>query len=1095
MTTNRTFSFDIGHSSIGWAVLESPQRTRETPFPDPKITGCGSVLFPKDDCLASSRREHRRTRRNIRSTRQRIDRMKKLLLHLEVLSLEDLDATGHSFPHVLAAQALSESEPSLNWLELWNILRWYAHNRGYDGNSRWSRQEEDGDDTEKEQTALKLMEKHQTTSMAATICSELNATPESPTSSIPYKTLNAAFPRRIVRKEVLAILEKHINHLPKLDNSFIQTLISTDDTKGKQAWATIPVPDIQLPRRYFGGLLFGQLIPRFDNRIIAVCPISGKKVPNKASREFLYFRWAMLLANIKSDGKSLTAEHRQAVHALMEEKGHLTPTELRKKIESLTGSSENNIAASFEIHPDSKDALTLDPALNYFRRASNPPTKKSTGINLYWAHLPEITQYRALGRWKKGRPVTLGWMLSECERENYNFQPLENAIQTRKAKNNKTKETPDEIYQRLSFAPTPLTGRAAYARSVLKDTFDFVISTDRHPTEKPLKDLSAGPLYRSPEILKAERERPIEKLTNNHLIRQRLQILNRVTDDLITHYAENKPETVSNIIVEVARDLQEYSGLTAKEMQGELTKRLSHFKSTVTYLEKHAPDLKLNGSLIRKARIAIDMEWKCPFTGKKYDAMDLDKMEREHIIPYAERPTNALDALVLTFSWVNRLKGKRTGLQFIHDHAEDDRLFTPRQYEDFVSKIKVAKKKTYPDDFRRQSARKKWLMVQTYEVKDHGFTQGALTQTSHLNRLAARQLEKRFTNNRDKLTASIVSIPGQVTAEIRKGWKLLGTLAKACPDVLDSDGNLKTKTEIRNITHLHHALDAATLAYTHHYLPGTLPYQSENEKGKIWKAILDRNKTSEQTLLLNQTGQFQTFPKKDKDGNPELDKNGKQKYGAKLKDLSTELKNELVSRLEEQRVTQHIPADQSGAHLERNQWRVYEIQGDIDNPKTSVVLRQKTTEVKDDRRLYKHKETKEKAGKLIGLEPGKLEKNKAVLVISDNYGMALDPQPAIIPFHNVPARIAKIKADNGRTHPRILRNGMLIRVSNWEGKDGIWKIYSCKANLKLNLGTPQGTKAEWENVLVSSLLKKKGLEILKVPFTGLDAKKYFGSAG
>jgi len=25
-----------------------------------------------------------------------------------------------------------------DWNELWDVLRWYAHNRGYDGNLRWS---------------------------------------------------------------------------------------------------------------------------------------------------------------------------------------------------------------------------------------------------------------------------------------------------------------------------------------------------------------------------------------------------------------------------------------------------------------------------------------------------------------------------------------------------------------------------------------------------------------------------------------------------------------------------------------------------------------------------------------------------------------------------------------------------------------------------------------------------------------------------------------------------------------------------------------------------------------------------------------------
>ncbi|MGB0993820.1 MAG: type II CRISPR RNA-guided endonuclease Cas9, partial [Akkermansiaceae bacterium] len=883
----KTLSFDIGHSSIGWAVLSSEKKTTDNPFPTPSIEGCGSVIFPKDDCLASSRRTFRRMRRNIRSTRLRITRLKQLLAHLQVLTPAELETPGHPAPHVLAARALLTDSPTLSWLELWHVLRWYAHNRGYDGNSRWSRQENDDEgDTDKEKAALQLMKEHgidqKTGSMAETICATLGIKPleAKPTkdglkghkglsSQMPYKNNNAAFPRNIVRNEVLAILQKHQDHLPKLNQDFIDTLIAPEGKKEQQAWSIIKVPAIKLPRRYFGGLLFGQLIPRFDNRIIAKCPISGGKVPNKASVKFLRYRWAMLIANIKADGKPLTSEQRKSVDLLMKEKGRLTPTELREHVEKITGTKKTNIKASFEIHPDSKDALELDPALSFYRKAFNKPTAKSTGINLYWAHLPEITQKRALGRWKKKRPVNLQWMLDQCDKEKHDSTALTAAIDKFFTKDQKKKKptflTRDHLL-RKNFAPDSrkLSGRAPYSRQVMDKVVHFVLNTDRHPTEKRTDTLEAGPIYRSPEVLKSERERPIDDLTNNHLLRQRLSILSRLTDHLIENYANNHAAQITDIVVEVASDLQTYSGLTAKEMAGELTKRLSHFKDAVKYLEENAPDMKLTGSLIRKCRIAMDLDWHCPFTGEgPYDPYELSKLELEHIIPYADRPTNALDALVLTWPEVNRMKGKRTAYQFI---KEDGGKAVPGSKrlsimvlnnfgshtdpkKGFVGKLKTAVKKNYPDDYRRQSARKKWLMVEHYEAKDHGFTQGALTQTSHLNRLAFRQLEKRFTpENANKPTARITSIPGQVTAETRKGWRLLHTLNVACPVCTD-----KNKTEIRKLTHLHHALDAATLALTHHYLPGTLPGQNENEKGKVWKALLDRNKTKEQINLLMRT--------------------------------------------------------------------------------------------------------------------------------------------------------------------------------------------------------------------------------------------------
>jgi len=45
-------AFDVGHSSIGWAVLE---KTGAQPS-NINILGCGVVTFGADDCLASKRR-------------------------------------------------------------------------------------------------------------------------------------------------------------------------------------------------------------------------------------------------------------------------------------------------------------------------------------------------------------------------------------------------------------------------------------------------------------------------------------------------------------------------------------------------------------------------------------------------------------------------------------------------------------------------------------------------------------------------------------------------------------------------------------------------------------------------------------------------------------------------------------------------------------------------------------------------------------------------------------------------------------------------------------------------------------------------------
>lgn len=189
-------SFDIGHASIGWSVFQIADT-----FPRP--LGAGVVLFPADSCLASSRRGFRRSRRNIAARRSRVARVKKFLIGLGVLDKEALDENSVSWPWLLAARVLaSDGAETLSWRELWSVLRWYAHNRGYDGNALWAgdaidAEELGGDeDSQKVEAARELMARYGKNTMAETFCAFLGLDPfgEKRASRIYFKGNNAAFP-------------------------------------------------------------------------------------------------------------------------------------------------------------------------------------------------------------------------------------------------------------------------------------------------------------------------------------------------------------------------------------------------------------------------------------------------------------------------------------------------------------------------------------------------------------------------------------------------------------------------------------------------------------------------------------------------------------------------------------------------------------------------------------------------------------------------------------------------------------------------------------------------------------------------------------
>jgi len=649
---NLQLAFDVGHSSIGWAVLQSSTGVAPVSVKTAKdnlsvnILGCGSVVFRADDCLANSRRAYRRQRRHIRSTKQRIARMKIILRHLGVLKENELNQPGCAWTWQLAARVLQGGK-LLTWPELWDVLRWYAHNRGYDGNRRWSAAEAEAqkEDSEKEANARTLMAKHGVHSMAETFCKELGVEPlgKKKSSMKRFKGLNAAFPREVVEGEVRKILQAHSGKLKGVDANLDKVLFSD--------WHAIPCPDLKLPKRYEGGLLFGQLVPRFDNRIISICPISGQKVPSRNCPEFLNFRWAMQLANIKV-GKNkdrelqpLEAEHRMILDKQMRERGYLTPKELKDAVRSITSCERDNLDTML-MHPDAKEALLLDPVQKLIC---------SDDLQPFWKLLPERLQKRLRGQWRRNKVFKLAQIRKQLELlgdvSTFDAE-LQKQLDTQnsKAKKKEKQVTREELLQKhFPSKPLKLDGRAAFARHLLKQAYEDVLAGKLHPKEE------GGCLFITEKMREAQLNRAIADQTNNHLVRHRLLILERLLADIIKEYAAGDKKRVGKITIEVNRDLREMSGKTAKEKAQDLGLKIADHHRVVAKLEaafvghKHnGKPIQITAGLIRKARIAEDLGWVCPYTGKEFEPIDLvtKRVDKDHIVPRVLRPSDSLESSV-----------------------------------------------------------------------------------------------------------------------------------------------------------------------------------------------------------------------------------------------------------------------------------------------------------------------------------------------------------------------------------------------------------------------------------------------------------------
>ncbi len=1023
-----TFSFDIGYASIGWAALKAA--------PQVEVLGTGVVLFPKDDCLASQRRMYRRMRRTIRSRRQRIDRMGRILVHHGVITVEECLLPGHPAPFWLAARALA-GKMTLSGLDVWHLMRWYAHNRGYDGNSLWSgspvAQTDDEEDTAKVEAAKANMKKLGTNTMAETVTKLLGLELEGNKSSMKaYKTLDMAFPRKLVRAEVERILTLHAN----LPAHVTQLIIGDADGQRDELAAC----GVRLPRRFSGSVMFGQLVPRFDNRIIARCPITWAheykkaleaglgdkaaraqankyaKVPKADCREFYEYRFARILCNIRAEGKPLSAELRVKLMEQAREVGRFTATSFIKAVKGLIGDAPNNLYNFFQIHPDSDAALSVNP--------------------------------------EKGGTVA--------------------------------------------------SGRAPYARPVLRQVVEEVLRGEDptkaafslvHPEgEHKAQD---GVLYclsdPESEVSRLQATRRVEDMSNNHLVRHRMLIFKRLLRDMIRKYAKGDTSRVGQFCIEVGRELSEFSGKSSEEIAKLLGIRMKHFKDAVSKLKNEAPHLALTAGLIRKCRIAMDMGMTCPYTGQKYGVDKLPDMEKEHIIPHASRNSNSLSSLVLTWSQVNQMKGKRTALQFVREEAgnpvpgmDNYHIVTVNRYKEFVASLPPrgdtvalerklrAGKVVNADDFKRRLKRKKLMLVDAPEPgsgkeNNLGFTEGMMTQSSHLMKIA-QHVAKGLCPK-----AKMTMIPGAVTAAVRASWKTWGLLGKVCPEVIDREqGKPRLKEDIRGITHLHHAVDACVLGL----IPLLIPAGTNDI---VWHAMGMRKLSEKDAGQLREVIWGNMLQIDDE-------------RRIHLRTLPAAVRESFIRALQEERVMTHVPADMSGAKLEKTTWRVLKVENGVAH------LQQRGCTTENGKRCFvvkKGDKYNKSTGMLVGVTPGgksKLKENKGARIIDKNYGVALIGEPVVIPHQSVYKRLSDLRKRYGRI--KVLRKGQLIRVMGYkdETRNRLWQIMGVKVVGKgaaaLDLQKPAASgdyKAKhvdnWRDVRVKSLMKC-GMKIVPRNYTG-----------
>ncbi len=214
---------------------------------------------------------------------------------------------------------------------------------------------------------------------------------------------------------------------------------------------------------------------------------------------------------------------------------------------------------------------------------------------------------------------------------------------------------------------------------------------------------------------------------------------------------------------------------------------------------------------IRKALLAEECHWECPYTGKSISMRHLvghdSEFQIEHIIPFSRSLDNSFVNLTLCHVDENKTKSNRTPFEA---YSGD-----PDRYERILTRVRkfAGNRGLVAEKLRRFQ-----MTPDQVELSLSDFSSRQLTDTAYASRLAKRYLALLYGGLSDEQHSQrVFASPGQVTAYLRNLW-MLNTILK---DGNTSQGGTVPKSRE---DHRHHAVDAVAIALTS---PGTVKQLSD----------------------------------------------------------------------------------------------------------------------------------------------------------------------------------------------------------------------------------------------------------------------------
>jgi len=267
-----------------------------------------------------------------------------------------------------------------------------------------------------------------------------------------------------------------------------------------------------------------------------------------------------------------------------------------------------------------------------------------------------------------------------------------------------------------------------------------------------------------------------------------LNQLRRVVNSLIDVYG--KPE---EIVVELARDLKSNKDDRRRyaRQQREGGKRNQRFTEML-----ESAEMDVTSRTLFKLRLWEEQGQPqalvCPYTGRQlsFEMVVSSQTEVDHILPFSRTLDNSIANKVVCIADANRAKGDRSPYEAF------GRSPTGYDYDKILARAAVL------------PPNKRWRFqpdaMNRFEDEERGFLDRQLDETRYLSRTARTYLASLYAEKSEGKRV-VRTIPGRMTALLRRGWGLEGMLS------VDETGEIVRKQ--RN-DHRHHAIDAFVVANT-----------------------------------------------------------------------------------------------------------------------------------------------------------------------------------------------------------------------------------------------------------------------------------------